>query len=137
MKKLFLKFLKAIVVLTHPSIPKKHCYLIRDNYLSHLIQLKYFFNDYYSKKEYKVIEYHGEFQQEFTFVLPFAYWHYINGTLAKTISSDNTKEFYFFSKNHVEAHTKRDWIYNTETFEIPNRSHSDSFSYKKWAMVPL
>ncbi|MEO6219163.1 MAG: hypothetical protein ABIO81_01960 [Ginsengibacter sp.] len=137
MRKLFLKSLNVITIVTHPGIPKKYCFFIRDNYFSRLIQIKYYLKDYYLKKIYKVIEYHGEFQQELTFVLPFAYWHFLNGTLDKTISSDNTKELYFFSDKHEESETKRDWLFNDETFEIPNMTHSNTFSYKKWKRVPL
>ena len=137
MRKLFLKFLNVITIITHPAIPKKYCFFIRDNYYSRLIQIKYYFRDYYFKKRYKIIEYNGEFQQELTFVLPFAYWHFLNGTLARTISSGNTKELYFFSTNHMETSIKRDWLGNSESFEIPNMAHSNSFSYEKWAKVPL
>jgi hypothetical protein len=137
MRKLFLKVLNVITVLTHPEIPKKYCYYITHNYYSRFIQIKYYFRNHYFKKRYKTVEYRGEFQQELTFVLPFAYWHFLNGTLNKTISTDNTKELYFFSSNHQEIHKKRDWLYNAETFEIPNMTHSNSFSYKKWVRVPL
>lgn len=137
MQKLFLQFLNVVIIITHPATPKRYCYFIRDNYFSRFLQIKYYFKDFYSKKKYKIVEYYGEFQQELTFVLPFAYWHFLNGTLAKTISSGNTKDLYFFSANHVETDTKRDWIHNAGNFDIPNMAHSNSFSYKKWAKVPL
>ena len=137
MQKIFLKFLNIIAFVSHPKIPKKYCYYIRDNYYSRIFQTKYYFKDYYRKKKYKIIEYHGEFQQELTFVLPFAYWHFLNGTLRKTISCDDTKELYFFSDNHEELHEKRDWLNNAKNFEFPNMTHSISFSYKKWTPVPL
>ena len=101
------------------------------------MQIKYFFKDYYRKKSYKKISFQGEFQQELTFVLPFAYWHYLNGTLSQTISSKGTKELYFFSKNHEEKFDRRDWEYNEADYEIPNMTHSNVFSYKKWWQVPL
>src|SRR5215213_5583067 len=137
MRKLFLKFLQAVALITHPKIPKKYCSYIRDNYYSRIFQFKYYFKDHFSKKKYKIIDYQGEFQQELTFVLPFAYWHFLNGTLQKTISCDDTKELYFFSDHHEELHEKRDWINNARNFEFPNMTHSSSFSYKKWARVPL
>jgi hypothetical protein len=137
MQKIFLKFLKVIAFISHRNTPKKYLYYIRDNYYSRILQSKYYFKDYWFKRKYKIIEYHGEFQQELTFVLPFAYWHFLNGTLQKTISCDDTKEFYFFSDNHEELHKKRDWRNNAKTFEFPNMTHSDSFTYKKWARVPL
>ena len=137
MQKIFLKFLQLVAFIKHPEIPKKYRYYIRDNYYSRIIQIKYYFKDYYFKKKYKTIEYHGEFQQELTFVLPFAYWHFLNGTLRKTISCDDTKELYFFSNNHEELHKKRDWLNNAKNFEFPNMTHCAFFSYKKWTQVPL
>jgi hypothetical protein len=89
------------------------------------------------KKSYKTISFQGEFQQELTFVLPFAYWHYLNGTLAKTISCKGTKELYFFSKNHEERFNRRDWEYNEADYEIPNMTHSNVFSFRKWRQVPF
>lgn len=101
------------------------------------MQFKYFIKDYYHNKKYKNIIYQGEFQQELTFVLPFAYWHYLNGTLEKTISCKGTKELYFFSPNHEERFTKRDWEQNAADYQIPNMTHTNSLSHKKWAKVPL
>jgi hypothetical protein len=137
MRKLFFKLIQAVLLITHPKIPKKYRRFIRDNYYGRIFQIKYFFKDYFLKKKYKIIEYHGEFQQELTFVLPFAYWHFLNGTLQKTISCDDTKELYFFSDNHQELHKKRDWVNNAKNYEVPNMTHSSSFSYIKWARVPL
>src|SRR3954454_2323548 len=128
MQKIFLKLLNAIAFISHPKIPKRYSSYIRDNYYSRIFQIKYYFKDYYSRKKYKVIEYHGEFQQELTFVLPFAYWHFLNGTLQKTISCDDTKEIYFFSDNHEELHKKRDWLNNSKNFEFPNMTHCAFFS---------
>ncbi|UOQ81427.1 hypothetical protein [Hymenobacter sp. 5414T-23] len=89
------------------------------------------------KKPYKVIEYHGEFQQELLFVLPFAYWHHLNGTLLGTASCKNTQELYYFSPNHQEKFDEREWESNDESYEIPNMTHCNSFDYRKWAAVPL
>ena len=137
MQKIFLKFLRIIAFIRHPEIPKQYRFYIRDNYFSRIFQVRYYLKDYYFKKKYKIIEYHGEFQQELTFVLPFAYWHFLNGTLKKTISCDATKELYFFSRDHEELHKKRDWLNNAKNFEFPNMTHCAFFSYKKWARVPL
>jgi len=92
--------------------------------------------DYIIKKPYKIIDFHGEFDQELRYAVPFAYWHYLNGTLAKTISYKNTKDLYFFSKNHEERQGGRDWELGYKNFEIPNMTHSINFSYKKWKRVP-
>lgn len=136
MQRLVLKLLYVATRVKHSDVPKKYRNYIRDNYYSRLLQANYYYKDYISKKNYKVISYRGEFQQELTFVLPFAYWHYLNGTLHQTISCTHTKELYFFSKNHVEYYTERDWMHD-EQYEIPNMTHNKDFSYKKWARVPL
>lgn len=136
MQNILLKLLYVFAKVNHPKVRKNFRYFIRDNYYSRCNQVKYFLKDYYLKKQYKTIEYHGEFQQELTFILPFAYWHYLNGTLCKTISCTNTKDLYFFSPNHEERYEKRDWTYDYN-FEIPNMTHSITFSFQKWARVPL
>jgi hypothetical protein len=110
---------------------------VRDNQYCKLRQLKYFFKDYLFKKKYKVIEFYGEFDQELRYVLPFAYWHYLNGTLNNTISSLYTAELYYFSKNHEEREGERCWEASEGNFEIPNMKHSFTFSYDKFACVPL
>ncbi|MFD1140343.1 hypothetical protein ACFQ4C_04455 [Larkinella insperata] len=112
-------------------------YFIRDNYYCRLNQVKYLFKDYFVKKQYKVVDYHGEFDQELRYILPFAYWHHVNGTLEKTISCKNTKEFYFFSKNHEEKYTERVWQAGYNYYEVPNMTHSNTFDYSKWLRVPL
>ncbi len=137
MQKLILKSLNLLTRIRFPFTKQKYRWFIRDNQYSRLVQIKYFFKDYYRKKSYKKISFQGEFQQELTFVLPFAYWHYLNGTLSQTISSKGTKELYFFSKNHEEKFDRRDWEYNEADYEIPNMTHSNVFSYKKWWQVPL
>ncbi|WP_255478541.1 hypothetical protein [Rufibacter sp. XAAS-G3-1] len=98
--------------------------------------MKFLFKDYFQKKNYKVISYRGEFDQELRYVLPFAYWHFLNGTLDKTISSKDTKELYFFSKNHEEKYDKRIWNETYMHYDVPNMTHSFTFSYQKWAPVP-
>ena len=136
-EKLILKFLSLVTFLRYPSQLKSSRYYIRDNYFSRLIQTKYLFKDYVSKEKYKVIVYKGEFQQELTFVLPFAYWHYLNGTLKKTVSCLDTKDFYFFSENHTEVFTQRTLEYDAHSFQFPNMTHTIKFSTLKWAPVPL
>jgi hypothetical protein len=89
------------------------------------------------KKPYKTINYKGEFQQELAFILPFAYWHHLNGTLQKTISCKNTRELYFFSNDHEELYAERDAESNFSDYEVPNMAHSNTYSYSKWAQVPL
>ncbi|MGV8879791.1 MAG: hypothetical protein ACOH2A_12245 [Sphingobacteriaceae bacterium] len=89
------------------------------------------------KQEYKIINFQGEFDQELRYIIPFAYWHYLNGTLKKTISCKNTKAFYFFSKDHEEQHEQREWEFSYNNFDVPNKTHSNTFSYQKWSRVPF
>ncbi|WP_276499279.1 hypothetical protein [Pontibacter litorisediminis] len=89
------------------------------------------------RPRYKEVDYRQEFQQELTFVLPFAYWHYLNGTLDKTISSKYTRELYFFSKNHEERYTFRVDQPDKDSYVIPNMYHCPTMSFDKWAQVPL
>lgn len=136
-EKLILKTIKRInrTRLSHVPYLKRKC--ITENQYSRLKQSKYFIQDYILKTKYKEIIYEGEFQQELTFALPFAYWHHLNGTLQQTTSSKNTKELYFFSNNHVESFEKREYKSDNLSYEIPNMSHNHSYSKQKWARVPL
>ncbi|MFD2933954.1 hypothetical protein [Spirosoma flavum] len=137
MQRLMLKFLYVVAALKYSGIRRDLRYFIRDNYYSRLNQIRFVAKDYFTKGKYKVIDFHGEFDQELRYVLPFAYWHYLNGTLAKTISSTNTKAFYFFSENHSELYEKRLWQAGYDYYDVPNMTHSPSFSFTKWARVPL
>jgi hypothetical protein len=137
MKNLILKAFSALAYINHPKIPKSIRYYIRDNYYSRFNQAQFFFDDYVFKKKYKTIHYRGEFQEELNYIIPFAYWHFLNGTLNKTISCKGTKELYFFSENHEERYESRDARYAYDNFDIPNKTHSISKSYDKWAQVPL
>lgn len=137
MQQLMLKFLYVVASLRYPGIRRDLRYFIRDNYFSRLNQVRFLRSDYFAKKPYKVVDYHGEFDQELRYVLPFAYWHHLNGTLQKTISCTNTKEFYFFSENHVEQYEKRVWQAGYGYYDVPNMTHSPTFSYTKFAQVPF
>ncbi len=140
-KKIFQAFaLKSLYVLAkikYPKIRNDLRYFIRDNYYCKLFQIQFFFKDYIFKKSYKVISYQGEFDQELRYVLPFAYWHYLNGTLKKTVSSKDTKEFYFFSPDHEERFENRVWTESYAHYDVPNMTHSNSYSFLKWRSVPL
>jgi hypothetical protein len=70
------------------------------------------------------------------FVLPFAYWHYKNGTLESTSSSKFTKELYFFSPQHTEEFEIRTEIGNYN-YEMPRILYSQNYNMKKWLPVPL
>jgi len=137
MQRLMLKFLYVVAALKYAGIRQDLRYFIRDNYFARLNQLRFVAKDYIAKKKYKVVDFHGEFDQELRYVLPFAYWHHLNGTLQQTISSSNTKPFYFFSENHTEKYEKRVWQAGYGYYDVPNMTHSPSFSFTKWARVPL
>jgi hypothetical protein len=137
MMSLLRKFSNLLVHILYRRFGRKYRYFISDNFVSRLLQYRFFFQDRIVRKPYKVIEYYGEFQQELCFVLPFAYWHWKNGTLEKTISCSDTREFYFFSPQHEEKYKIRDPRFNRENFTIPNMSHTLKLDDKKWLAVPL
>ncbi len=111
-------------------------YYYRDTYYCQYKQLKYVCRDYFFKKKYKVISFDGEFAPELEFVLPFAYWHYKNGTLLRTEGAKFTKEMYFFSPNHLEVYDVRtnEGNYNYET---PRILYSHNYEMEKWERVPF
>ena len=137
MQRLFLKALYVVATVRYPRLRRDLRYFVRDNYYCRLNQIRFVADDYITKKKYKVIRYEGEFQAELFHALPFAYWHHLNGTLKQTISSKNTKEFYFFSENHVEQFDKRVWQAGYDFYDVPNMTHSPTFDFSKWARVPL
>jgi hypothetical protein len=137
MQRLILKFLYLIAIIRYPKYRGDAGYFVRDNWFARLAQLRFWQQDFYTKKPYKVIEFEGEFDQELRYALPFAYWHYQNGTLKKTISSKNTQPFYFFSPDHEERFDKRVWQTNYGNYTIPNMPHSPAFDEAKWMPPPL
>jgi len=98
--------------------------------------LKYIINDYFIKKSYKTISFNGEFAPELQFTLPFAYWHFKNGTLKKTNSSKFTRELYFFSPEHEEKFNSRTNEGNFN-FEMPRILYSHNYKMHKWLPVPF
>lgn len=130
------KFLSAYVRLKYPQASREFKQFYKDTYYCQIVQLKYIFKDFISRKKYKTISFNGEFAPELQFVLPFAYWHFKNGTLDKTQSSKYSKELYFFSANHEEIYDERsnEGNYN---FEIPRILYSQDYDISKWAQVPL
>ncbi len=123
-------------LLKHGKLPFELKYFYRITYMCELIQLKYLIKDYVTKKPYKTISFSGEFAPEIMYVLPFAYWHYKNGTLQKTEGAKFTKELYFFSPNHEEVYDVRtgEGNYNYET---PRILYSHDYDISKWEPVPL
>jgi hypothetical protein len=138
MKSLLSKCLTLYILLKNPKVPSQYRFFLRFFYLGKLVQLKYLFKDYILKKRYKVVDYNGEFAPELKFVLPYAYWHYKNGTLQKTVSNKFTKEFYFFSEEHHEAYSERHWNDFHYDLELPNsEDHNFRYDFSKWEQVPL
>ncbi|TAE30486.1 MAG: hypothetical protein EAZ91_10605 [Cytophagales bacterium] len=136
MKQLLLKTLYVLARIRYPKYRGDLGYFVRDNWFARLSQIRFFGRDYITKKPYKVIEFQGEFDQEIRYVMPFAYWHHLNGTLKQTISCTNTKPFYFFSENHEERHTQRVWQTAYGNYSAPNMTHAPAFDFSKWAPLP-
>ncbi|MGZ3847058.1 MAG: hypothetical protein ACXVBH_13440 [Flavisolibacter sp.] len=136
MKRLIDKVLGAYVHSKYKRMDISLRYFIRDTLYCDLMQWKYPLKDYLFKKRYKRIEFNGEFGPELQFVLPFAYWHYKNGTLKETRSTKNMSEFYFFSPDHKETSLPRsnEGNYN---FEVPRILYSHNYNMQKWLPVPL
>ena len=134
--KLITKLISLYVRLKFGKLHWDVRYFYRDTYYCQFIQLKYIFNDYLFKKKYKVISFDGEFAPELEFVIPFAYWHYKNGTLLKTEGAKFTREMYFFSDHHEESYNVRtnEGNYNYET---PRILYSHNYNMKKWEKVPF
>jgi hypothetical protein len=134
--KLINKVLSLLVLLRHGRKDVRVRYFYRDTYFCRLVQLKYLIRDYVIRKKYKNIAFNGEFAPELQFVLPFAYWHYKNGTLNSTKSSGLTSELYFFSPHHEEVYDTRtpEGNYNYET---PRILYSQDYDMSKWEPVPL
>ncbi|WP_442795857.1 hypothetical protein [Pelobium manganitolerans] len=129
------KLISVYVRLRFGKIDPMIRYFYRDTYYCKLIQLKYVFRDYVFKKKYKVVSFSGEFAPEFLFVIPFAYWHYKNGTLLRTEGAKYTNEMYFFSPDHREVYEVRtnEGNYNYET---PRILYSHDYDMSKWERVP-
>ena len=130
------KILSLIVLLRYRNVPSEVRYYYRDTYYCQLVQLKYFFRDYVFKKPYKEICFSGEFAPDILYVLPFAYWHYKNGTLKSTTSAVYTDQLYFFSPEHHEVYKERTLAGNMN-YETPRILYSHNYNMRKWTSVPL
>jgi hypothetical protein len=130
------KILGLYVLIRYPDVPAAYRYFYRDTYYCQLVQLKYLFRDYVIRKPYKKISFSGEFTPDIAFALPFAYWHYMNGTLSTTEGANYTKELYFFSPDHKESFDTRTTEGNYN-FETPRILYSQDYNMSKWAQVPL
>lgn len=137
MNKVLNKLLELFIRWKYPGEPPYHRFFLKFRYISFFVQLKYILHDYVIKRPYKVIDYNREFGPELMTTLPFAYWHYKNGTLKKTISAKGTCSFYFFSPCHEEKYDQRTFE-DIPIVEIPNsEDHVYRYNLQKWEKVPL
>ena len=136
LRSIIIKIISIYVRIRFGNIPPEMRYFYYDTYYCELVQWKYIVRDYFIKKPYKEIAFDGEFTPEIAFVLPFAYWHYKNGTLKTTKASKYTRELYFFSPDHQEVFDVRtnEGNYN---FETPRILYSHDYNMSKWLPVPL
>jgi glycosyltransferase involved in cell wall biosynthesis len=130
------KILSLFVKIRYAGVSRQDMQFYKDTYYCQIVQLRYLIKDFISRKKYKTISFNGEFAPELQFVLPFAYWHFKNGTLDKTRSSKYSRELYFFSTDHEEVFEERsnEGNYN---FEIPRILYSQDYNIQKWEQVPL
>jgi hypothetical protein len=135
-KKILNKILGFLVRLRYGKLPIDLRYYYRDTYYCRVVQIKYLIKDYFTKPIYKEIAFDGEFAPELQFALPFAYWHFKNGTLKNTKASKFTKELYFFSPNHSEIFESRTTEGNYN-YEMPRILYSQDYNMTKWEPVPL
>jgi hypothetical protein len=122
--------------LGHPTRDSFQRRLIGFHCLVRALQSQFVFRDYLWPRHYKEICYQGEFQQELINVLPFAYWHYCNGTLRRTMAAKMTRQLYFFSPDHQESFDRRAPACNFNPM-IPNSPHTFRLNSRKWKQVPL
>lgn len=130
------KILSMYVLLRHGRLPREYKYYYRHSYYCRLVQLKYTLRDHLFRKKYKEIAFGGEFAPDIMYALPFAYWHFKNGTLRKTIGAKYTRHLYFFSSDHDEAFDNR-YPKANFNFEIPHVVYSHDYDYSKWIAPPL
>jgi hypothetical protein len=137
LKSFLLKTFYVLAAVRYPRYRPDLRYFVRDNAFARLNQLRFWWADRVAKQPYKVVEFYGEFDQEVRYAMPFAYWHYLNGTLKQTVGAKNTRPFYFFSPDHVEKYEKRVWEAGYGNYSIPNMTHAPTYDFSKWARVPF
>jgi len=88
-----------------------------------------------------IVNHHGvEFGYELISVIPYAYWLYENNMLEGTVSHNDTKEIYYFSRNHKEILGKRHSKHVRTCMKeglIPNIFiHVKRLNEKQWSPPP-
>ena len=81
-----------------------------------------------------------EFGYELISVLPYAYWHYINGTLESTKSGAGSESLYYFSPKHETYNENRSWDNMTQFRKsgLPNvYIHQSKLNTEKFLIPPF
>lgn len=81
-----------------------------------------------------------EFGYELISVLPYAYWHYINGTLESTKSGANSESLYYFSPKHEIYTENRSWdnMIKFRKSGLPNvYIHQSKLNTEKFLIPPF
>jgi len=73
----------------------------------------------------------AEFGYELLTVIPYAYYLHTSNQLTQTISGKHTKDWYFFSKNHVELDIPRHGL-NNGKLKVPNKAVHKPFNLSQW-----
>jgi hypothetical protein len=76
-----------------------------------------------------------EFTGELIGVIPYAYWHYMNGDLEATMSASGTEAFYYFSPCHVINEQPRHWANNAKC-NILNAKNPSFTATGEWYPPP-
>jgi hypothetical protein len=127
----------ALSIIARPRLEPGLRTFTRQGYLARYDRLLSLWADRVSKRPYRTITWSSEFSPELKFVIPFAYWHHLNGTLARTVSSRGTKALYFFSRDHEERFNERRWNDFHFPEDIPNsEDHNFRYDFSRWAPVP-
>ena len=75
-----------------------------------------------------------EFGYELQLVIPYVYYLHKNNLLKQTASTSFTKELYYFSENHQEKHSKREYM---EPSNVPNKNpHVTELNYNEYLPPP-
>jgi len=87
----------------------------------------------------RVNSHNTEFGYELIATLPYAYYHFLNGTLEGTISGPGSEPLYWFSPDHQINPKQRSFEATNEAVkEIPNmRIHKPILDKDKWRPPPL
>jgi hypothetical protein len=77
----------------------------------------------------------GEFGQECFSAIPYAYFLHNKGILEKTVSTSDTKPFYYFSNSHEELNIKR-CCADSNPISLINTTHDAPINTERWLPPP-